>query len=193
MLQFTKRTEYGLIALVHLMERGDEARVHAENARELAAVEASPAQGGGEADGDDPEIPGFEELTSAREISERFPLPKRLLAEVLKDLCRAGLVDSTRGARGGYRLARPAEGITLREIVAVLEGAPALSACESSAASGGGCEVEPICPIKSPIGRLRGRLWELLEDTSLRDLQGHRPQVAGGTAPNSNPLKAVGL
>lgn len=187
MLQFTKRTEYGLIALVHLMERGDEARVHAENAREEAAVEATPESG---ADGDDPEIPGFEELTSAREISERFPLPKRLLAEVLKDLCRAGLVDSTRGARGGYRLARPAEGITLREIVAVLEGAPSLSACESSAASGG-CEVEPICPIKSPIGRLRGRLWALLEDTSLRDLNGPVPAAVGSDS--SDPIKAAGL
>lgn len=191
MLQFTKRTEYGLIALVHLMERGDEARVHAENAREEAAVEATAESGSAE-DGDDPEIPGFEELTSAREIAERFPLPKRLLAEVLKDLCRAGLVDSTRGARGGYRLARPAEQITLREIVAVLEGAPALSACESSAASGG-CEVEPICPIKSPIGRLRGRLWELLEDTSLRDLQGPLPQTAGGAAGSGHSFKAVGL
>ncbi|MHC4375539.1 MAG: RrF2 family transcriptional regulator [Planctomycetota bacterium] len=187
MLQFTKRTEYGLIALVHLMERGDEARVHAENAREEAAVEATPESG---ADGDDPEIPGFEELTSAREISERFPLPKRLLAEVLKDLCRAGLVDSTRGARGGYRLARPAEEITLREIVAVLEGAPTLSACESSAASGG-CEVEPICPIKSPIGRLRGRLWALLEDTSLRDLKGPVPAAVG--TDSTDPIKAAGL
>lgn len=191
MLQFTKRTEYGLIALVHLMERGDEARVQAESAR----LEASEEAGGDSAaptgeDGDDPEIPGFEELTSAREIAERFPLPKRLLAEVLKDLCRAGLVDSTRGARGGYRLARPAEAITLREIVAVLEGAPTLSACESSAATGG-CEVEPICPIKSPIGRLRGRLWALLEDTSLRDLKGPVPAEVG--ADPSEPIKAIGL
>jgi Rrf2 family protein len=187
MLQFTKRTEYGLIALVHLMERGDEARIQAESAQ----VDAAEGEAAGE-DGDDPEIPGFEELTSAREIGERFPLPKRLLAEVLKDLCRAGLVDSTRGARGGYRLARPAEAITLREIVAVLEGAPALSACESSAANGG-CEVEPICPIKSPIGRLRGRLWELLEDTSLRDLKGPRPPAGASASGKSSPLKAVGL
>ena len=65
-----------------------------------------------------------------------------------------------------------------------------LSACESSAATGG-CEVEPICPIKSPIGRLRGRLWALLEDTSLRDLKGPVPAAVG--TDSTDPIKAAGL
>src|SRR5262245_1380439 len=69
MLQLTKRTEYGLIALVHMVDRE-------------------------------------RQLVSVREISEHYPIPRRLLAEVLKDLCRANLVDSQRGATGGYVLAR---------------------------------------------------------------------------------------
>src|SRR5690348_8893211 len=64
-IQLTKRTEYGLIALVHMAEREGH-------------------------------------CVSAREISERFLIPKRLLAEVLKDLCHADLIDSHRGATGGY-------------------------------------------------------------------------------------------
>ena len=76
MLQLTKRTEYGLIALVHLMDQRDLAS-HSE------AV-----------------------FVSAREIGERYPVPRRLLAEVLKDLARAELVDSARGSTGGYSLAR---------------------------------------------------------------------------------------
>ena len=47
-----------------------------------------------------------------REIGEQFPVPKRLLAEVLKDLGHAGLVESTRGARGGYALTRSPESIS---------------------------------------------------------------------------------
>ena len=93
MLQLTKRTEYGLIALIHLADR----------------------------DG---------EVVSVREIGEQYPVPRRLLAEVLKDLCNAGMLDSQRGAAGGYRLARPAEQITLGEVVAALEGEPALTSCQ---------------------------------------------------------------
>ena len=69
MLQLTKRTEYGLIALTFLTQR----------------------QG---------------TICSVREICEHYPVPRRLVAEVLKDLCHAGLVDSHRGAAGGYTLAR---------------------------------------------------------------------------------------
>ena len=42
-----------------------------------------------------------DEVTSARELCERYPLPRRLVAEVLKDLAHAGLVVSHRGAQGG--------------------------------------------------------------------------------------------
>jgi Rrf2 family protein len=135
MLQLTKRTEYGLIALVHLMGR----------------------------DG---------EVVSVREICERYPVPRRLLAEVLKDLCRLALVESHRGAAGGYTLARAAESISLAEIVAGLEGRPALTSCESVALVGraGECEVERTCPIRSPIQHLRERIWSWMEDTTLRSL-----------------------
>lgn len=134
MLQLTKRTEYGLLALVHLADR--------EGA-----------------------------VASVREICERYPLPKRTVAEVLKDLQHAGLVDSTRGSSGGYTLARAPEQVTLGDVVRALEGAPPLTTCESPIVlKGGGCEVQPMCPIKSPIHRVRERLWQMLEHTTLRSL-----------------------
>ena len=68
MLRLTKRTEYGLIALVHMAE--------------LAA--ARPA--GAEA-----------EVISARAIGDIFPVPKRMLAEALKHLQQGGIPASTRG------------------------------------------------------------------------------------------------
>lgn len=73
MLKLTKRTEYGLIALVHLAEHTGR-------------------------------------VISAREIGEQYPVPRRLLAEVLKDLQHASLIDSQRGAHGGYSLAHPPRG-----------------------------------------------------------------------------------
>lgn len=134
MLQLTKRTEYALIALVHMVDRrGD--------------------------------------VTSVRELCERYPLPKRLVAEVLKDLSRAGLVESHRGASGGYSLAMSPESITLGQIIHAIEGSPALTNCDSMAQSrDGGCEVHPVCPIRSPIDRIREHIWRLFETTSLRSL-----------------------
>lgn len=135
MLQLTKKTEYGLIALVHLADRGGE-------------------------------------LVSVREIGERYPIPKRLLAEVLKDLARAELVQSQRGATGGYSLARPAEAITLGQIVEALEGRPQLSNCEPSTPQRHSeCEMQGFCRIRAPLHRLREHLVDLLEQTTLASLQ----------------------
>lgn len=142
MLQLTKRTEYGLIALVHMVDR----------------------EGG---------------FASVREISEHYQVPRRLLAEVLKDLCRASLVESQRGATGGYALSRPAESITLGEVVSALEGAPRLASCESLVvAHVGECGLEPVCPIRSPLHRIREGIWHLMERTTLRSLARPRAGVS---------------
>jgi len=134
MLQLTKRTEYGLLALTHMAEH--EGRV-----------------------------------VSAREIGERYPIPRRLLAEVLKDLGRAGLIESQRGATGGYSLVRPAERVTLAEIVGALEGSPALSNCDAGQTEHDGtCGIAPMCPIRSPLHRIREGIWGHMERTTLRSL-----------------------
>lgn len=139
MLQLTKRTEYGLIALVHLADREGE-------------------------------------FVSVREIAERYPVPRRLLAEVLKELGRADLVESQRGSSGGYALARAPEAITLSEVVAALEGEPGLTSCRPLEASHGStCEIEPTCPIRSPIHRIRDHLWGLMQRTTLRSLASPAP------------------
>jgi Rrf2 family protein len=140
-LQLTKKTEYGLIALTH-----------------LAAVAGRSGAG----------------VVSVREICETYPVPRRLVAEVLKDLCHARLVDSHRGASGGYSLARAAEAISVGDVVAALEGHPALTSCASLGLHVGSvCGVEHVCPIRSPIETLRLELWRLLNRTTLRDLVQH--------------------
>lgn len=144
MLQLTKKTEYGLIALTHL------------------------AQGASAA------VPGASGIASVREICERFPVPRRLLAEILKALCHAGLVESHRGSNGGYSLARPAASISVGDVVAAIEGAPSLASCASSGhLAPSPCEVESVCPIRSPIETLRQELWRLLSAKSLEDLARH--------------------
>jgi Rrf2 family protein len=57
-----------------------------------------------------------------REIAERHNIPQRFLVQILLQLKGAGLVASTRGASGGYQLARAPEEISLREVIEVIEG-----------------------------------------------------------------------
>ena len=160
MLQLTKRTEYGLIALVHMVDRANE-------------------------------------FVSAREISERYQLPRRLLAEVLKELSRTSLVESQRGASGGYALARPAESIAIGEVVSALEGAPTLASCEGLGALLGRseCGVEPVCPIRSPLQRLREGIWRQLECTSLAALAHPTASVPAraerAPAPSTAPVQGL--
>ena len=139
MLQLTKRTEYGLIAMVQMVDRGVEP-------------------------------------VSVREVSERYPIPRRLLAEVLKDLCRAELVESQRGASGGYTLARSADAITVGDIVEALEGRPEISNCETSSLHRNAeCEMQPTCQIRSPLQRIREGIWSMLQRTTLRSLRESAP------------------
>jgi Rrf2 family cysteine metabolism transcriptional repressor len=57
-----------------------------------------------------------------REISELHAIPERYLVQILLQLKASGLVISTRGALGGYRLARPADSITLSDVLSAIEG-----------------------------------------------------------------------
>jgi Rrf2 family protein len=57
-----------------------------------------------------------------REISEGYDIPERYLVQILLQLKGAGLVLSTRGAAGGYRLARPAARISLAEVLTAIDG-----------------------------------------------------------------------
>lgn len=68
--------------------------------------------------------------TQIREISERALIPARFLEQIFQDLKRAGLIGSKRGPRGGYHLARPANEISLGDVLRALEGPVAVIAAE---------------------------------------------------------------
>jgi FeS assembly SUF system regulator len=93
-------------------------------------------------------------VRTAPELAAETGLAEPTVSKVLKLLGQAGLVDGLRGARGGYRLARPLSAVTLAEVIVAIEGPIALTACVDGAT--GACETEAICPI-------RGR-WDPVND-----------------------------
>jgi Rrf2 family protein len=60
-------------------------------------------------------------LTRLDQLAQREAVSANFLVQILNDIRRAGLIDSRRGASGGYMLSRPAENITLRQIVDAVE------------------------------------------------------------------------
>ncbi len=68
-------------------------------------------------------------LTTTREIAQALRASEAHLAKVLQRLVRAGLVTSERGPRGGFKLARPADTMTLLEVYEAIEGTLAPSDC----------------------------------------------------------------
>src|SRR3989442_15648648 len=88
----------------------------------------------------------------ARDIAGETQLPLPAVSKLLKSLARQGLLISSRGAKGGYQLARPAEQITVPEMIAALEGRPiALTDCNLHE---GACSQEPRCHVRTPWQRI---------------------------------------
>jgi Rrf2 family cysteine metabolism transcriptional repressor len=127
------------------------------------------------------------------EIAAHDGLPLAYLEHLVARLRKAGLVDSRRGSRGGYMLARPAREITMAEVVQALEGSIAPIECISEAADGSivcSRESSPghVCPTKLLWTRVRGSIVSTLRDTTLADLL-PAPAAADG-APSAFPAGA---
>src|ERR1700736_2960960 len=103
MLKLSRLTDYAVVVMVQLAQ--DEAGEPA--CQELAGVgvQTSPC------------------------IAQSTGIPEPTVAKVLKALTASGLVASQRGARGGYRLARPLGSVPIVDVIAAIDGPIALTAC----------------------------------------------------------------
>ena len=79
------------------------------------------------------------------QIAEEQQIPPSFLAKIISQLSIAGLINTSRGARGGVSLARDAEQITLLDVVEAIDGPISLNVCSHSA---GACSFGDDCPIQ---------------------------------------------
>jgi len=107
---------------------------------------------------------------TARDLAEALGLPLPTVSKLLKLLARQELLHSQRGAKGGYTLARPAEAITLAELVGALEGPVAVTECAADA--GCTCGLEPICDVRDNWGWINRQVMNALEGVTLRQMAG---------------------
>ena len=121
----------------------------------------------GRQDGDQP--------MSLKAIAEAENLPPSYLEHVVASLKRANLVESSRGAHGGYRLARPPEEIAMDEVVLALEGSIAPMECFTTVPPGRvACSHEgdaaSTCSTKLLWMRVQSGIIRALQGTTLAEL-----------------------
>lgn len=68
--------------------------------------------------------------SNAKEIAEATGIPLRFLLKILRKLVAADVLESFRGAKGGYVLAKPPEHITMKEVIEAVEGPYVISRCQ---------------------------------------------------------------
>lgn len=122
-------------------------------------------------------------LSSAREIADRHRVSLPLLMNILKQLTRAGVVESVRGARGGYRLVANADEMSLGEFIGIVEGPVRLVQCADAGPSSK-CDRTLDCPVRSPVLRVHRRLKQFLAEVPLTEIIG-RPAAEGGPSDQS--------
>ena len=104
---------------------------------------------------------------SAAHIADAIGAPSNYLGKTLQVLARRGFVVGTRGPQGGFRLARPANGITIADIAAVFDEEPASRMC---LLGGVPCPHENPCSAHARWIELRARAARALKDTTLTEL-----------------------
>jgi Rrf2 family transcriptional regulator, cysteine metabolism repressor len=167
-MMFSTKAEYGVRVMVALAQR----------------AAASPG-------GDEPVMP-------LAEIAAQDGLPLAYLEHLVARLRRAGLVDSRRGSRGGYMLARKPAEITMAEVVEALEGSIAPIECISQSPDGSiVCTRESsedptraphVCPTKLLWTRVRMSIVRTLLETTLADLLVGLPSTALPATAGELPL-----
>ncbi len=110
--------------------------------------------------------------SSARDLAEQLHLPLPVLRNILKLLTARGLLISTRGPSGGYRLARAPAEITLAQVFEVIEGPVQLARCcpVVSGEEESKCQLEPSCQIKGSIRKVHESLMHFLDQVTLAQI-----------------------
>ena len=114
---------------------------------------------------------------TGREIAAREKLPADYVEQILLRLRRAGIVNSTRGARGGYALARTPAEISVRDVMQASEHQTFEVNCDSHQVDAERCAGESPCSIRPIWFALQHRIDDFLAGVSLADLLRDEAQV----------------
>ncbi len=108
---------------------------------------------------------GLQELTTAREVCDRFETPFDTTAKVMQQMNTAGILHSHKGVKGGYTLARDLSQVSYLELAELIEGKGFMMDCHD-----GPCDLYHKCNISRPIKRLNDYLITIFSALTLNEL-----------------------
>lgn len=111
-------------------------------------------------------ISNEENAISVRTISTEINIPRSFLGNIVQKLSAAGLLFTTKGAKGGLKLTRSPEDISALEVVQAVEGNLALSCCQTQES----CNHTTYCSVKPLMDQLHKNITDLLANTTIQDL-----------------------
>jgi Rrf2 family iron-sulfur cluster assembly transcriptional regulator len=106
-------------------------------------------------------------VASLRDIGRAQEIPESFLAKILQSLVHAGLAVSQRGAHGGFALARPAEQITMREVIEAVDGPISVNVCTLDPED---CKRSGSCEVHKTWLRAQEQLMDVLGGVTLSSL-----------------------
>lgn len=130
---------------------------------------------------------------TGRDIAAQERLPADYVEQILLRLRRAGIVSSTRGARGGYALAKPPMDLTVRDVIAASELQTFELHCVAHPVSDERCGDAAQCSIRPVWQMLQRRIDDVLASVSLADLLKPEPLVRQQVGLEAAPLPAGAL
>ncbi|MCD9028176.1 SUF system Fe-S cluster assembly regulator [Luteimonas sp. BDR2-5] len=126
-------------------------------------------------------------VMSATELADQAGLEAPTVSKLLKPLAQAGLVEGFRGANGGYRLARPADAISLVEIVEAMEGPLAMTECSLH---DGHCGISAQCGVRTNWRRINDVVADALRGVSLSQMLGDAAHPAPSSPGDAKRIHA---
>lgn len=119
------------------------------------------------------------------EVAEAMSIPSHFLSKIAQTLSRAGILMIRQGAAGGYRLARPAEEITLLKVIEAVEGEIMFNDC---LVGEGMCHRSDICAVHNVWVTVKSKVRETLAGVSFAQLADREGEGATGY---NRPLEEI--
>lgn len=108
--------------------------------------------------------------STAKEIAENYQIPYQLCAKVLQNFSRDNIATSFQGAKGGYRLNKKPEKISLIDIIQSVESNFHLTDCMEENSSNESCSHIDCCKIKDPLVEIQKKIENIFLQTSLKQI-----------------------
>lgn len=109
------------------------------------------------------------ESINVKTLVEKAGLPKALIGKILQSLNREGILESTQGVKGGYRLIRDFEHIKLKDLIEAVDGPIAIVDCFQV---NNNCENSASCELKTPFNKIQDQMVRYFMDITMAEIKG---------------------